>query len=490
MLEFPHGFCCLKLAASLALIVAFVCGAVAQASPDSKVVKWSECDASYVSGARCGTFRVPLDYGHSKSGTLELFFVVLRAKEGPAAIDPIFYISGGPGQSTSELAKAVPRFMQSVNSDRDVVLLDQRGTGKSYPLECASNVAGQTQLQYLLGDLFPVDWVKACYSRLQVRPEFFTTAIAMQDLHNLSAALGYKQFDLYGTSYGTRAVFSYLRQFPGDGVRTAVLKSPVPMNLVIAQDFAADAQRSLDLLFTRCSADPKCNDEFPSVKSEFRKILDNLDRESAKTKVLNPSTSKPEQVALDRALIATLVRSILYRPQAAAKLPLMIHRAYLGDWGPFAEEAIAVRSDIERDAAGLYLSIVCSEDFPFIDQKQVKSRSQETFLGVYWYLQLRQGCRFWHVKSVKKSFRDLVSSSVPVLLITGSMDPTTPPPYTDATMKYLPHALHVNFENGSHAFNSGDCELAIIKEFVEKGSGKEIDTSCAARVDFPEFARN
>jgi len=483
-------FCCPKLTIFLVLIVAFECSAFAQALADSKVVNWLECDASYVTGARCGTFRVPLDYTHPGSGTLELFFVVLRARTGPAAPDPVFHISGGPGQSASELAKSVPRFLQSVNSDREVVLLDQRGTGKSHPLECAPTVAGPAQLQYLLGDLFPVDWVKACYLRLQVRPEFFTTEIAMQDLHNLSIALGYKQFDLYGTSYGTRAVFSYLRQFPGDGVRTAVLKSPVPMNLVIAQDFAADAQRSLDLLFTHCAADPACNHEYPFVKSEFRKILDNLDHEPAKTKVLNPSTSTPEQVALDRSLIATLVRSTLYRPQAAAKLPLMIHRAYLGDWGPFAEQAVAVRSDIEGDAAGLYLSIVCSEDFPFIDDKQAKARSQGTFLRMYWYLQLRQGCRLWHAKPVKKSFRDPVNSSVPVLLITGSMDPTTPPPYTNAAMKYLTHALHLNFENGSHAFNSGDCELAIIKEFVEKGSGKEIDTSCASKVEFPEFARN
>src|SRR5882672_8813428 len=233
--------------------------------------------------AECGTLVVPADRSVPGSKTIGLRVAVLPAVSRDAAPDPLFFLAGGPGQAATEAYVLLEQALRRINQKRDVVLVDQRGTGGSGRLDCPRNestdVLGSTESW--------VEWMKGCLAHLDGDPRLFTTSVAMADLDDVRQALGYDRINVLGGSYGTRTALTYLHQYPNH-VRAVILDSVVPQDFSLGESMAKDAQRALDLMFARCAADELCRAAFPDVKEELRKILDGLGEHPRSVKVDHP----------------------------------------------------------------------------------------------------------------------------------------------------------------------------------------------------------
>lgn len=474
---------------SLAIMMRRLLGALmllagtALAAPSA--IQWAACGTGIDSHARCGKLTVPLDYNRPDQGTLQLNLAVLKSEASTPPPDPVFFFVGGPGQAATDLAYGAGPWLTSLRRTRDIVLVDQRGTGGSGGLFCRPD--GPRSLPTLLGELFPAEEMKRCYAAHHVRSELFTTEVAMRDMDVVRQALGFDRINLFGASYGTRAALSYLRQFP-QHVRTVILKSPAPMNLVLVQHFAPDSQASFNRLMALCSAAAECGKKFSALPKEVKALGARLRAQPVITKMENDKTHQEETVTVDSGLFATTIRSALYSRRSASRLPVVLHSAYAGDWRPFLREAIRIRRGIDEDAAGLYTAIVCAEDYPFLDRKTAVLAARNTFLDTYWLDQIRQGCASWPAHPVARRYRQDVRSAIPVLLLTGALDPVTPPKYSITAARYLSNSVVVTYPYGSHGFNEGDCEVSLISTVVSTGKVKNLDVSCASLQKPPQFA--
>ena len=192
--------------------------------------------------AYCGSLKVYENRATKQGRQIDLNIVVLPALRSDAAPDPLFFLAGGPGQGAAKLAKVVREIFRRVQSDRDIVLVDQRGTGKSNPLDCNSD---DDSLQAIMETNEQVlDRLKACQAKYDADLTLYTTPIAMDDLDDVRAFLGYDKINVYGGSYGTRAALVYMRQH-GDRVRSAILDGVAPTNMRLPLYFPRDTQRAL-----------------------------------------------------------------------------------------------------------------------------------------------------------------------------------------------------------------------------------------------------
>ena len=222
---------------------------------------------------RCGTYEVFEDRAARKGRKITLKIVVVSATGPTSAPDPFVYIPGGPGSSATEDAPGVAELFAGVRARRDLVFIDQRGTGGSHPLNC--NFFDPADLQSYLGYFFPLDDVRKCRQELEPKANLrlYTTPIAMDDLDEVRAALGYERVNLFGASYGTRAALVYLKRHPNH-VRTITLQGVAPTNQFMPRDFPPANERALQGILAECAADEACNKAFPALREETKAVLD------------------------------------------------------------------------------------------------------------------------------------------------------------------------------------------------------------------------
>ena len=219
--------------------------------------------------ARCGSLTVFEDRATGAGRTIDLTIVVIPAVSGSHEPDPLFFLAGGPGQAATDVADTVLARLAEVRRSRDIVFVDQRGTGGSGRMSCALFERGpdeEASSESLQFDAFPLDDLRDCLAEVEsvADPRHYTTPVAMDDLDDVRAALGYETINLYGGSYGTRAGLIYMRRHP-ERVRTAVLDGLAPVSMRLPSSMDADAQRALDRLFADCAADPGCREAFPDL---------------------------------------------------------------------------------------------------------------------------------------------------------------------------------------------------------------------------------
>jgi len=427
---------------------------------------------------RCGSFEVFEDRSGKRGRKIVLKIVVFPATGQDKAADPLFYIPGGPGSSATEDAPYIAREFARIRERRDLVFVDQRGTGGSNPLNC--DLFKPADLRSYLGDYFPLEAVRRCREQLEPKAnlELYTTAIAMDDLDDVRAALGYKQINIIGGSYGTRAAQVYLKLHP-DRVRAVILHGVSPTNQFMPRDFPQHTERALNGVIGECEQDDACRAEFPDLKAETKKVLATLVRGPVDVELKRRETVR---VSLSRDLVAEAVRYMLYQPGAASRIPLFLHLAAQGNYTPFAEAAISYRQQIVATGSnGMYLSVTCAEDLPMIKPGEGERNGVDTFLGDYRLRQQRAACALWGRGKVPKDYAEPTRSAVPALIVTGQWDPVTPPTYGDTVAKYLSHSLHVIVPHGGHGFNGlkgTDCVGNLMSSFIERGTTEGLDTSC------------
>lgn len=432
--------------------------------------------------AQCGTLDV-FENRESNSGRqISLNIAVLPAISRSPQPDPLFFLAGGPGQAATETYPLLARTFRDINRDRDIVLVDQRGTGSSNPLRCEfpANTPEDADLKPLLENC--LDEIEAFAA-----PEHYTTEIAMQDLDQVREKLGYDQINIYGVSYGTRAAFAYMRMFP-ERLRAVVLDGLAPPQLALGLAVAADAQRSIDLIFARCAANPACDEAFPNLEGTFNALISALEAEPVTVSLPHPNTGESTEFTLDADGVAIAVRLMSYSPESVAMLPLLIHTAQVdGNFTPLAAQFLMTSSDLDtsiNNAMGY--SVLCAEDEPFFTN--VDSANANTYLGNLQTDSLKDVCDVWPHEPVPAAMKTPVSVDAPVLLLSGEFDPVTPPAYGDLAAETLPNSLHLVAPESGHNVVTRGCLPNLVEQFVENASFAELDTACVAEIEpFPFF---
>ncbi len=427
--------------------------------------------------AKCGTLSVPEDRSNPSGRQIQLHIAVIPAIKRDPEPDALFLIAGGPGQSAIETFPALFALMFNIHQDRDVVLVDQRGTGKSNPLQCLG-----PEDEALTEDQV-IEKLKACPETLDADPRFYTTEIAMTDLDEVRAALGYETINLYGASYGTRAALTYLRMFP-ERVRTVTLDAVVDPGFVMFMDAAEDGQGALEQFFARCEADEICRSEFPNLRSEFDGLLARLEESPAEITIPHPVTNKPLELTVTRQMITNMVFNTLYLPDLVATLPLSIHVAFADEnYVPLISQAFLVDAGLYD---GMFYAVTCTEDAPLISAEEAARRSEETVF-VDRTVDFAAVCAEWQQGQVSPEFREPVTSDVPVLIFSGTADPITPPHHAQTVADSLTNELHLVFANMGHGNISNPCSSDLFSDFIENASVEGLDTACVESVEPPPF---
>lgn len=428
--------------------------------------------------ARCGTWTVPEDRTHPDGRQIELNIAVIPAIKRSPQPDPLFMLAGGPGQSAVEAFPAMISLLTQIHEDRDIVLVDQRGTGKSNPLRCLDPEKDED-----LDDEEAMAKLKACPKTLDADVRFYTTEIAMTDLDEVRAALGYETINLYGASYGTRAALTYLRMFP-EHVRTLTLDAVVDPGFILFMDSAADGQAALDQFFARCEADEACSVEFPNLRSEFDGLLSRLDEASVDITLPHPLTNKPFDLTVTRKLVLNMVYSTLYVPDLVATLPLSIHQAYAQEnYVPLISQSFLVNAGLYD---GMFYAVACTEDAPLISASEAAQRSAGSVFGDR-TADFVEVCDAWPKGQVSPEFRESVVSDVPTLILSGESDPITPPRHADLVAETLANELHLVFSDMGHGNLSSRCSTNLFSSFIESASINELDTTCVENIEPPPF---
>jgi pimeloyl-ACP methyl ester carboxylesterase len=443
-----------------------------QATPSPEECYLTAPGLSQTFAAQCTTVTVFEDPSAQSGRTIDLNIAVLPAISRNPTPAPLFLLAGGPGQAATEAFPAALPALQQVNQDRDIVLVDQRGTGESNQLQCPG--AAETTA---LTSAALQSWVADCLAQMDADPRFYTTTIAMDDLDRVRAALGYEQINLLGVSYGTRAALTYLRQYP-DRVRTIILDGVVPQDLALGVAMAADAQRAIQIMFARCAADPACNGAFPDLEAVFNALLSDLEQQPIDVTLPDPFTGVPITTQLTRNVVALTVQSLSYAPESVALLPLLIHTAHVeGDYKPLAAQMLILGRQIaDSISIGMRFAVMCAEDAPFYPPDAMLTDG--AYAGAFFVEQFAQFCESWPRGAIPADFKEPVESDVPALLLSGEADPVTPPAYGDHVAVTLSNSLHLVAPSQGHNVFIRGCIPNIVTDFIEQGGVDELETEC------------
>jgi pimeloyl-ACP methyl ester carboxylesterase len=461
---------------------AAIVGGPPLSAESSGAIELSSCKLSGVpQPARCGVLEVPENPNRTAGRQLKIGVAVIPATGGKSRPDPIVILMGGPGEDAISAAEIYVKQFTTLRQDRDILLVDQRGTGRSGAWNCALFSAEEAAMS--LRDVFPPAAVEKCEQNLRVRADLtqYTYDRFSNDLEQVRQALGYGPLNLFGGSYGTRAAQVYLRMYP-KSVRTVYMGSVVPLDAATPLPFAKTAQTALEKMFDACAEGFACNAAFPNLREEFRQISARLSSGSVRVTVQGQTGTVP----LDRGRVAEWFRSKLYRPRSSTALPWMIHRAFLGDWSPISEGVLADASDDSPFSFGLFFAITCSEDVRFIREADVAAETQGTFLGDYRVRQQQAACKFWPKASLPKDYRETIQSSVPTVFASGDSDGATPLWYTEHAAKGFSHRLEVVLRGQGHT-EWNECIAKIYRKVVISGSVGGGGTSTCPPVPRPPF---
>ena len=480
-----------RLLTGLALCVLAVAACNDIAVPERTVtLPLKPCRVANVDNeVKCGTLEVFENRETQQGRKVSLNIVVLPAIARIKEPDPVFLFAGGPGQAATDLAREALAILGGLSGKRDLVLIDQRGTGKSNGLHCKFPDDTSPEMNDpLKRDLVSRQAIAACRSRLEMKADLtqYTTTIAMADIDQVREALGYESINLWGGSYGTRAAMEYLRRYEGR-VRSVVLDGVAPPSLALPESFARDAGQALEKMFLDCTRQARCSTQHANLKRNVEDLLASLAKKPASVSVAHPVTGIARSVTVTRDMLLAAVFSALYVPEMAAMLPTALANAKQGDYGPLmALSAVFGDSAEEKIAMGMRFSVVCAEDIPRVRRGDPLSLQPQPFAQLF-VDEFAKGCEYWPKGKAAKDFDQPVKSAKPVLIFSGALDPVTPPQYGEEVKKNFPNSVHVVAPNVGHGVSNRGCGPKLIKKFIETASVSELDTKCIERLPRPLF---
>ena len=435
--------------------------------------------------ALCGSLSRALDPARPQGTRIDLQFAVLPALARRKKADPVFFLAGGPGQSAMALAGPVSGMLARLGQRRDLVFVDQRGTGRSAPLVCDAP-APEAPLRDSLDAAQQRRRAEACLAQLQALPHGdlrqYSTSIAMADLDAVRAVLGAERINLVAASYGTRAALEYARLYPQQ-VRRMVLDGVVPPDMGLPLAAVADAQAAFDALLAACRAERACQARHPTLGLQWQQLQATLPRA---VRISHPHTGLPESIALDADMLQSLVRAALYSPVTASALPAAIEAAAAGRFEPLFGLAAALGAPrgAMAIAQGQHFSVVCGEDLPADADAAPATAAFGGLPQLY-----REVCARWPRAALDPGFRHVPPAPAAVLLWSGGIDPATPPRHGERVARALgPLARHEVVAQAGHGLLALPCVRDAVFRFIDAAddtAALQVDTGCARDLPRP-----
>lgn len=458
-------------------------------------LSWANVDnltleSCYIPGIKqqiqCGQLQVPENYQLPQGNKISINFVVIPAIDNSKNLEPFMFLAGGPGQAAVELASRLRQVFSEVRKTRDLILVDQRGTGKSHPLQCDDD-SNRSIYQIIPEDLDEQEIID-CLAKLSGDLSQYNSENAIRDFDAVRAALGHNKINIYGGSYGTRAGLVYLRMFP-DSLRSVVLDSVGPIEVPIGT-FGQSSARSFDLLLENCKNDESCAQAYPNLLTEYNQVLQRLSEQVVKVAIMHPRLGTPTEFIVSKAKFISTIFTQLYSMQGHAMIPLVIHQAHRGNFTPLAG-LIAQTDNSEGSGNGMYIgltfNIVCNEDMPKISAAMLAADADNSFSGDNSHLAWQAACPLWPSYSVDDSFYQPVTANVPTLILSGNLDPVTPPSNGEKSAETLPNSHHIVVKNAAHIAAMSSCGVTIINEFLTTLTPKNLDQECLKELPATSF---
>jgi pimeloyl-ACP methyl ester carboxylesterase len=422
-----------------------------------------------------GTFAVYEDREAQSGRIIHLDVVILHAKGPNIQPDPYFEFAGGPGADVTTRWKMHRN--NWIREERDIVLISQRGTGGDNRLDCPK-AADDNDIQGYLSPLFRDDIFKECLDEVSKIFDLtkYSTCLAADDFNDIRRALGYNKINVSGTSYGSRMGLVYLRRYP-ETVRTAILCGLVPIAFRNPLYHSRNFHHAIRALFAECANDSDCHTAFPNLEDEYLAILDRLEQAPAEVTIPHPATKEPVTILLDKNGFTEGLRTTMYSSGRTRLVPYLIHRAFEGDLQPFAIRAVQSSRSIRKILAlGMLLSVICAEDMDRVTEEDIVEIATWTDAGDSRVRTQKAACEYWPRTDIPADYGDPVSVNVPVLLLSGNLDPVTPPEWGEETARHLPNSLHLVVP-GAHGVG-GKCIRTIEQQFLKSGTLEGLDISC------------
>jgi pimeloyl-ACP methyl ester carboxylesterase len=440
--------------------------------------------------AECGELLVPEKRGAPGGRKIGLFVARVPAISREHRADPLFVLAGGPGLGASDFYPNVAAAFARIHRDRDIILVDQRGTGRSNPLNCEFDEAAmwdaeQEEIAHAMAD---------CQRKLARNSDLtqYTTSVAVADLDAVRGALGYARINLYGSSYGTRVAQHYLRRYP-EHSRAVILDGVVAPEIALGPSAPLDAQNAFARILARCREDAACKGRFGDPEQDYEALRDKLTRASVSVTLPDPRSGKSLAIDFSMSAFATVLRLSSYSAEQAALLPLSLHLARQDAYfAPLAAQFLMATTTYgELLSYGMHNSVVCAEDVPFFAGHVDRAQLEKTFLGTAQVDALTAICRQWPRGPVDKDLHEPLHSEVPALLLSGTADPVTPAAQGDLAARGFKNALHLKLADQGHGQLGAPCMDRVMATFLdaaaEPASIASLDRSCLKNVRPPPF---
>ena len=468
---------------AIAAVLSLAASACSDRGTPERHIALSECRLpKLVQAVQCGALVVPENRQHPEGRKLSIFVAVLPANTLSPKPDPLVLLAGGPGQAASTLGPFALQ-LSAIRRTRDILLIDQRGTGRSSPLECPA-FAPDEHAEF---DIDPVPKSLLCAWQLaerKVDASQYTTSAWVADLEAVREALGYRQLNLWGGSYGTRVAQEYLRRHP-ERVRSVVLDGVAPPSMRISFDVWRTRDDALDGVIAACRASAPCAKAHPDPGATLREIGRTL-QGGRTVEVRDPRTGVPREMRIDFDTIVGALQPLTYAPEAASLIPELLALAHGGEYEPLLAASLVIVGDLpDQFNPALHYSVTCAEDVPRVtreeringvDDERVRALARRT-LAV---------CDQWPKGTFPAGFTQPVTSDVPVLLLSGGLDPVTPPAYAAEVAKSLSSSRHIVARGFGHIVSSHACAPRLIAAFVDDAGFSKLPQTC---IDFLEHSQ-
>lgn len=477
-----------RLPGAVLLVIVAVSPGWAAAGP--RLLDFEPCQIRGSNGqgqaaAECSRLIVAEDPDDPDGRLLELFVARIPALSPEPAADAITLINGGPGASSVSLYVDLQPALTALRRERDIILVDQRGTGQSAALDCPR----LESITYEFDAAEVRETTRNCLDALDGDPRFFTTSVAVDDLEALRRALGYEAWNLYGVSYGSRVAQHYAQRYP-HALRTLILDGVIPPGLALGPDIAGNAQATLDAILGRCAATGYCQEVFPNLEAQLSQLGGELRASPMNVELPHPVSGRVQSMRLHYAHLAMTLRLLSYAPETAALIPLIIDEAASrGNYLPLASQALRLEEQLGDSLSfGMHNSVVCTEDVPFYgDLSSRRAELAASYLGPDQVRALQTICELWPQGVLHEALREPAESAAPTLLLSGEHDPVTPPDYGRLALEWYPNGRHLEAPGQGHGIIARGCVPQLVSDFIDRASTEDLDARCLERLSADAF---
>jgi pimeloyl-ACP methyl ester carboxylesterase len=417
-----------------------------------------------------GYLTVPENRDLKNGRTIRLGVSVLKSSDPNTTKAPLIIIHGGPG---GKVVGFYSPLYEKLRKDRDLVFIDQRGSGSSEP--AFSPEMNQQLLNLFAGDLSPAQELqqrvniaaKAKEKLIQkgIDLSVYNSAIISADIRDLCKALGYRSWNLWGSSYGTRVALTMMRDYP-EGINSVILESPLPPNVPYFQEITATFKRSLDKLFDKCNQDPGCRLNYPDLKNDFYAAIESLDKRPMVVHMADRSKFPTGEFIINSQDMLLALQQAMYNQEIYPILPLLIEQIKSRNEAALKNFVSAMSNGIFRLDYGLYYTVICKECMAFNDLKVFEDSSSGFWKGISFYRDEFAICNSWNMEAPDRNDSAAVTSNLPALILSGDMDPIAAAANGEIAHRTLSNSFLYTFENTGHFVSGNPHAIELIQKFL------------------------